>query len=113
MDEPTKPEPAAPDAASEEARRKRRRGMMTTAVAIGAALLEPELLPGIAIGLAAVAAPKLMPRIASRLRPLGEAMRRLSEHALARGRELTRMTKERVAHVAGRVDRTNESHQPA
>jgi hypothetical protein len=39
-------------------------------IGVGAALIEASLIPGIIIGAAAVIAPKLVPQIGSRLRPL-------------------------------------------
>ena len=39
-------------------------------VAVGALLIEATLLPGIAIGVAAVLAPKYLPKVGSRLQPL-------------------------------------------
>src|SRR5690242_14467505 len=46
----------------------RRRNTATAVVAIGAAILMPELVPGIAIGLVAALAPKYFPRFAPYLR---------------------------------------------
>jgi Protein of unknown function (DUF5132) len=39
-------------------------------IAVGAALIEASLIPGIIIGAAAVLAPKLLPEVGTRLRPL-------------------------------------------
>ena len=59
---------------------------MTGAVAIGALVLEPELLPGIAIGMAAVAVPKLLPGISERIRPAVHSVWRAAQQAVAKGR---------------------------
>jgi hypothetical protein len=124
MDEPQKPEQQPqpqqpgtaqqPAAAGDGAASSQRRGrMVAAAVAIGAVLLEPELLPGIAIGVLAAMAPKLFPRATERLRPLGQSMRRTAEDALARGRALGHKAKERLAHVSERIGANGKTKQPA
>src|SRR4051812_40077409 len=71
-------------------RKSRRSAWMTGAVAIGALVFEPELLPGIAIGMAAVAVPKLFPGISERLRPAVHSVWRAAQQAVAKGREKTK-----------------------
>jgi hypothetical protein len=122
MDEPQKPEQqqqaqpgtAQQAAAGDGAASGQRRGrIVAAAVAIGAVLLEPELLPGIAIGVVAAMAPKLFPRATKRLRPLGQSMRRTAEDALAKGRALGHKAKERLAHVGERIGANGKTKQPA
>jgi hypothetical protein len=112
MDEPQKPEQQQqPQAQPGTAQRRGR--VVAAAVAVGAVLLEPELLPGIAIGVLAAMAPKLFPRATERLRPLGQSMRKTAEDALAKGRELGHKAKERLAHVGERIGANGKTKQHA
>ena len=113
MEQATKPnetEAGAQGASAEPARKARRRGLAATAVAIGAVLLEPELLPGIVIGAAAAMAPKLFPRVAAYLRPVTQTVQGAAQMALDKGRELRRKAQERVAEMARRANATE--HPP-
>src|SRR5205085_10985574 len=81
-----------------DGRKTRRSAWMTGAVAIGALVLEPELLPGIAIGMAAVAVPKLFPGISERIRPAVRSIWRAAQQAVAKGREKTKALSSATAH---------------
>jgi hypothetical protein len=94
--------PAGPAAAApgEPARKRRTAAAL---VAIGVVILEPELIPGIAIGAALALAPRYLPRLASAVRersgPMKRATRTLTEKAQALGAR----AKERASHVVHRV----------
>lgn len=81
-----------------DTRKRRRSAWMTGAVAIGAVVLEPELLPGIAIGMAAVAVPKLFPGISERIRPAVRSVWRAGQQAVAKGREKAKALSGAAAH---------------
>ena len=61
-------------------------------VGLGVALIELELIPGMLIGVAAMMAPKLLPR-------LGNAMRPLVKSAMRAGYALAERTKETLAEA--------------
>ena len=84
------------DPTKSEQKQTRRGRFVAGALAVGAVLLEPELLPGIAIGLAVAVAPKLGPRVAGYLRPAAQKAQSMAGSALARGRELGQKLKARV-----------------
>jgi hypothetical protein len=57
-------------------------------VAVGAALFETALLPGLALGVAAVAVPKYMPRFAAALNPLFKSAVRGTYKVAQKSREM-------------------------
>jgi hypothetical protein len=96
-------------------RGRRRWTLVGGALAVGAVLLEPELIPGMALGLAVAAAPKVAPRVMARVRPWTEAARRAAEGVVARGRQISdeigKRTKEGLAHVNQRIaSRRQQQH---
>ncbi len=90
-------------------RKRRRSAWMTGAVAIGALVLEPELLPGIAIGMAAVAVPKLFPGISERIRPAVRSVWRAAQQAVAKGREKTKALSGATAHGTDQTDSRDQA----
>jgi hypothetical protein len=65
-------------------------------VAVGAALFEAALLPGLAIGVAAVAAPKYLPRLGAALNPLFKSTVRGTYKFAQKSREMFAEAKEQV-----------------
>jgi hypothetical protein len=66
-----------------------RRGLTWTSVivGVGAAVLQPELIPGIAIGAAIALAPKYLPRLGGSFRSAGRWLRRTSEDVADKERQ--------------------------
>ncbi len=65
-------------------------------VAVGAALFEVALLPGIALGAAAVAAPKYLPKLGSALNPLFKSTVRGTYKLAQKSREMFHEAREHV-----------------
>ena len=65
-------------------------------VAVGAALFETALLPGLALGVAAVAAPKYLPRLGAALNPLFKSTVRGTYKVAQKSREMFAEAKEQV-----------------
>jgi hypothetical protein len=87
---------------------------LTGAAAVGALLIEPELIVGMAIGAAAVAAPKLWPKLAREARPLADSARRALREAVEKGRQLGRHGKEQLRDVVTpTTDPPSDTGQPA
>jgi hypothetical protein len=78
-------------------------------VAAGAALFEAALLPGIAIGVAAVAAPKFFPKIASGLNPLFKSAVRGTYKFAQKSREMFAEAHEQVHDVVAEVKAEREA----
>jgi hypothetical protein len=59
----------------------RRRGVAWTAaiVGVGAAIIQPELIPGMLLGAAVALAPRYLPNLARSVRAAGERVRRMRE----------------------------------
>ena len=72
-------------------------------VAAGAALFEAALLPGIAIGVAAVAAPKYLPKLAGALNPLFKSTVRGAYKFGQKTREMVAEAKEQVHDIVAEV----------
>lgn len=87
-------------------------GAVTAAVAVGvaAAMLEAELLPGIAIGAAAIMVGKMFPRIARAFRPVAKTVVRTGVSVADKGREMVAETggqmQDMVAEVRAERDQT-------
>jgi hypothetical protein len=96
------PVPAATESTAGHAddRGRRRSAWVAGAIAVGALVLEPELLPGMAIGIAAVALPKLFPRLAARVRPAVQSAWRATQDKLSKGRDKARALGGATAHEA-------------
>ena len=72
-------------------------GLATTLVAgVAIAVLAPELLPGMAIGVAALLAPKILPRLGFAVRPLVKSAVRAGYAAAAATREMVAEAGEQV-----------------
>ena len=78
-------------------------------VAAGAALFEAALLPGIAIGVAAVAAPKYFPKLVGALNPLFKSAVRGSYKLAQKSREMFAEAHEQVNDIVAEVKAENET----
>lgn len=78
---------------------------VTAAVAVGvaAAMLEAELLPGIAIGAAAMLVGKMFPRIARAFRPVAKTVVRAGVAVADKGREMVAETGEQMQDMVAEV----------
>src|SRR5215831_377908 len=89
-------------------------GMNTTVatvvvVAAGAALFEAALLPGIAIGVAAVAVPKYFPKLAGALNPLFKSTVRGTYKFAQKSREMFAEAHEQVNDIVAEVKAEGEA----
>ena len=73
-------------------------------VAIGAALIEAELLAGLALGVAAMAAPKLVPKLGSALAPMFKSTVRGVYKLGQKTKELVAETNEHVQDIVAECD---------
>jgi hypothetical protein len=78
-------------------------------VAVGAALLETALLPGLALGVAAVAAPKYLPRLGASLTPLFRSTVRGTYKLAQKSKEMFAEAHEQVNDIVAEVKAENES----
>src|SRR6516165_11368880 len=78
-------------------------------VAAGAALFEAALLPGIAIGVAAVAAPKYFPKIAAGLTPLFKSTVRGTYKLAQKSKEMFAEAHEQVNDIVAEVKAEGET----
>ena len=78
-------------------------------VAAGAALFEAALLPGIAIGVAAVAAPKYFPKIAAGLSPLFKSTVRGTYKLAQKSKEMFAEAHEQVHDIVAEVKAEGEA----
>ncbi|CAN2535891.1 hypothetical+protein [Methylocapsa aurea] len=74
------------------------------AVGVGVLVLEAALLPGVALGVAAMAAPKFFPRLGSALDPLFKSTVRGAYKISQKTKELVAETQERVEDIVAEVD---------
>lgn len=72
-------------------------------VAVGAALFEVALLPGIALGVAAVAAPKYLPKLSGALNPLFKSTVRGTYKFAQKSKEMFHEAREQVHDVVAEV----------
>jgi hypothetical protein len=77
-------------------------------VAAGAALFEAALLPGIAIGVAAVAAPKYLPKLAGALNPLFKSTVRGTYKFAQKSKEMFAEAHEQVNDIVAEVKAETE-----
>ena len=96
------------DAATEDATNGQANEAMTVAatvgvVAVGAALWEVALLPGIALGVAAMLAPKYVPRVSSALTPMFRSSVRGVYKFGQKTREMMAEAKEQVNDIVAEV----------
>jgi hypothetical protein len=73
-------------------------------VGVGVAVFEAALLPGLALGVAAMAAPKLMPRLGSALNPLFKSTVRGVYKIGQKTKEMVAETQEQVQDIVAEVD---------
>ena len=78
-------------------------------VAAGAALFEAALLPGIVIGVAAVAAPKYLPKLAGALNPLFKSTVRGTYKFAQKSKEVLAEAQEQVHDIVAEVKAENEA----
>lgn len=84
-------------------------GMLATVatigvVGVGVAVLEAALLPGVVLGVAAVAAPKYLPRLGSAMAPLFRSAVRGVYMAGRKTREIVAEAQEQVNDIVAEVD---------
>jgi uncharacterized protein DUF5132 len=72
-------------------------------VAVGAAVFEAALLPGLALGVAAVAAPKYLPKLAGALNPLFKSTVRGTYKFAQKSREIFAEAHEQVNDIVAEV----------
>jgi hypothetical protein len=78
-------------------------------VAVGAAIFETALLPGIALGVAAVAAPKYLPRLAGALNPLFKSTVRGTYKLAQKSKEMFAEAQEQVHDIMAEVKAEDEA----
>ena len=78
-------------------------------VAVGAAVFETALLPGIALGVAAVAAPKYLPRLAGALNPLFKSTVRGTYKLAQKSKEVFAEAQEQVHDIVAEVKAEKEA----
>jgi len=94
------------DPSSEEANEEGALGKAVAAVAVvavGAALFEVALLPGIALGVAAVAAPKYLPKLGGALNPLFKSTVRGTYKLAQKSKEMFHEAREHVHDAVAEV----------
>ena len=101
--------PPAPAPAAEEDNELGNRIATVAAIGIGAALIEVELIPGILIGIGAMLAPKLVPKLGSALRPLVKSVVRAGYAMADKGRELAAETSEQFQDIVAEVKAEQET----
>ena len=78
-------------------------------VAAGAALFEAALLPGLVLGIAAMAAPKYLPKLANSLNPLFKSTVRGTYKFAQKSKEMFAEAREHVHDVVAEVKAENET----
>lgn len=81
-------------------------------VGLGAALIEVELIPGMLLGVAAMMAPNLFPKVGKALRPLLKETVRAGYSLAGRARESMAEMSEQVQDIVAEV-KTEQQQQPA
>jgi hypothetical protein len=81
-------------------------------VAAGAALFEAALLPGLALGVAAVAAPKYLPKLAGALNPLFKSTVRGTYKLAQKSREMFAEAHEHMNDIMAEVKAETEVQAP-
>jgi hypothetical protein len=99
---------APPAAAAEENNDFSNRVATVAAIGIGAALIEAELIPGILIGIAAMLAPNLVPKLGTALRPLVKTVVRAGYTLVDKGREMAAETSEQLQDIVAEVKAEHE-----
>ncbi len=78
-------------------------------IAAGAALFEAALLPGLVLGVAAMAAPKYLPKLANSLNPLFKSTVRGTYKFAQKSKEMFAEAREQVHDVVAEVKAENET----
>ncbi len=99
------PAPAAADQNNE----KGSQIATVAAIGIGAALIEAELIPGILIGMAAMLAPRIFPRLGNALRPLVKSAVRAGYALADKTKELAAETSEQLQDIVAEVKSEGET----
>lgn len=81
------------------------------AVAVGVALIEVELIPGMLIGVAAMLAPKLLPGLGNSLRPLMKTAMRAGYATFEKTKEMIAEAGEQLQDVAAEARHEQSSAQ--
>lgn len=99
--------------ATDAARQSRDTAIATAAtvgvVAVGAVIFEAALLPGLALGVAAVLAPKYLPRIGSALNPLFRSTVRGAYRVGQKSREAFAEAQEHLHDIAAEVNAEDDA----
>jgi hypothetical protein len=82
-------------------------------VAVGAALFEVALIPGIALGVAAMLAPKYVPKMGASLTPMFRSSVRGMYKLGQKSREMMAEAKEQVNDIVAEVDAERDAAKPA
>jgi hypothetical protein len=78
--------------------------VVTTLIAgVAVAVLAPELLPGMALGIAAVAAPKILPTLANIIAPLARTVVRAGYKTAVKTREMAAEATEQLQDIVAEV----------
>jgi hypothetical protein len=87
--------------------------MPTIVTGIAVAVLAPELLPGMAIGVAAMLAPKLLPSVGVAVRPLVKTAVRLGYATAVQTKELVAEASEQIQDIAAeaRLEQEHAEHE--
>jgi hypothetical protein len=93
--------PPAPAAAQEDDTGSRI--ATVAAIAVGAALIEVELIPGILIGIGAMLAPRFFPQLGNALRPLVKTVVRAGYALADKTKELAAETHEQFQDIVAEV----------
>src|ERR1700744_2342857 len=102
------------EAASPEDEGVRNKAVATVAVvAVGAALFEAALLPGLVLGVAAVAAPKYLPRLGAALNPLFKSAVRGTYKLQQKSREMFAEAHEQIHDTLAEVKAAAEAAKDA
>jgi len=86
---------------------------MATAVGLGVAALEMELLPGVLLGVGAMLAPKMVPALSSILRPLAKTAIRLGYSAFNTAQNMVAEASEQVQDMVAEVKAEKRTERPA
>lgn len=101
---------ASHDGHHEQDNGNRNKTIATVAVvAVGAALFETALLPGLALGVAAVAAPKYLPKLGASLNPLFRSTVRGTYKLAQKSKEMFAEAYEQVNDIVAEVKAENEN----
>ena len=103
----------APEQDSEEGGGINNRVAVVAVVAVGAAVFEAALLPGLALGVAAVGAPKYLPKLAGALNPLFKSTVRGTYKFAQKSREMFAEAHEQVNDIVAEVKAEGQAQEKA